>query len=287
MSGASSGRMGSRAGLSLVELLVVMVIAGVVVGATYQVLNTNQRVHTSQQERAQAQGTLRAGLDVLSNELRGISIAEGDLVSMGEHRIEVRVPQAMALLCDWEEGDQRNLTILPLGRAFREDERVTVFAQNDLDTQSDDQWLATGGSRIDHASDTSTPSECASFAAGTGEAQYVEIGGLGELIEANDLARGAPIRTFETFEYGLFESDGESYLGRRNVDGDGEEHRLAGPVESSDGVRFEYLQADGSEASQSDAVERIRVTIQAVRRATGSPGDSGESSLTMTIQPRD
>lgn len=285
--GARYGRLGSRSGLSLVELLVAMVVAGIVVGGIYQVLSTNQRVHTVQQERVQAQGTVRASVEVLSNELRGISIAEGDLITMEESSLQVRVPQAAAVVCDWEPGDQRNLTIRPLGRHLREDERVTVFAQNDPGTQSDDEWLVSGGSRIGYATSESLPVGCESLLGTSGEGQYVEIDGMGTLVEANDIQLGAPLRTFGTFEYGLFQSDGESYLGRRDVDGDGDWHRLVGPVRPEDGVRFEYLQADGTEANSEDEVARIRVTIHAESGATGPGGEPVADSLTMTIQPRD
>lgn len=282
----TDGFLGDRRGLTLVELLVVAVLGAVIVGAVYQILATNQRVYTVQQEQIQAQQTVRSGLEVLSAEVRALSIPEGDLVSMDDHRMEVRVPRTLGLVCQTDvDGDERTFLVRPEGRPFREGERVMVFAQNDPSTTTDDRWLDDGG-RVDSVEDELLPLGCDPDPLGGTSGQIVEVGGMGTLIQANQVHPGAPMRTFERFRYGLFEIDGVPYLGRRDLDDGDEEHPLVGPVRPDDGVLFEYLDRTGDPASSTDEVARIRVSIRTESGATGPSGEALSDSLSVTIHPR-
>ena len=88
---------GDRRGFTLSELMIVAVLGSVMVGATYQIMLSSQRALTIQ--TAQVQQTVRAGLDILFAELRELSRAEADILTMGTDRIEVRAMRAFGLVC--------------------------------------------------------------------------------------------------------------------------------------------------------------------------------------------
>lgn len=269
---------GRRQGFSLVELLVAMVVAGLVLGATYQVLVTNQRVHTTQQEQMQAQGTVRAGLAVLSSELRAISPSGGDIEEMSEERLEIRVPRATGFVCGAAgTDDERDFTLRLTGRQFVGGEDVVVLA-HDYEAGTH-HWLGEDDPiRVQSAGEPGPPDVC-----GWGESeQEVRVQGsiLGEIVgDTREVLGGHPIHMLEISEYGLQEHEDEYYLGR-----DGEP--LVGPVRRDGGVRFEYFAADGSEADVPGEVARIRVTVVAESGATMSDGQPVGDSLSVTVHPR-
>ncbi|NNM03492.1 MAG: prepilin-type N-terminal cleavage/methylation domain-containing protein, partial [Gemmatimonadetes bacterium] len=79
-----------RRGFTLVELLVVLVLGTFILLATYQTLATNTRVYAANSARTLGQQALRAGVAVLSGELREISPREGDLIEMGPDSLRIR-----------------------------------------------------------------------------------------------------------------------------------------------------------------------------------------------------
>ncbi|MDH3424781.1 MAG: prepilin-type N-terminal cleavage/methylation domain-containing protein, partial [Gemmatimonadota bacterium] len=65
----------ARAGFTLIELLVVTVLGSLVLLAALQILITNQRTYTSQNQVIAGQQSTRMALEVLFNELREVSPA--------------------------------------------------------------------------------------------------------------------------------------------------------------------------------------------------------------------
>ena len=90
---------GDRRGFTLVELIIVAVLGAVVVGSTYEIMLSSQRAYTVQTAQIQGQQTVRAGIAILFSELREMSRAEGDILTMGSDRIEVRAMRAFGLVC--------------------------------------------------------------------------------------------------------------------------------------------------------------------------------------------
>lgn len=68
-----------RAGFSLVEVLIVVAIMGVVVGAVYSLYSTHQKTTYTQEETVEVQQNLRIALDMLSRDIH----AAGMLVDYG------------------------------------------------------------------------------------------------------------------------------------------------------------------------------------------------------------
>ena len=71
--------MTQRRGFTLIEVLLALVIMGVVTGAIYRLLNTNQRLSLAQAEQVNLQSNVRTGSLVVPNELRELNTVLGSL----------------------------------------------------------------------------------------------------------------------------------------------------------------------------------------------------------------
>jgi hypothetical protein len=283
--------MRDRRGFTLVEVVVVALLTMIVLGATYQVLVTNQRVYTAQAEQVADHGTVRAGLGVLSSELREISPGGADIVEMGATAVMIRTMRALGFACivtpgpfiteftlrsaagTWSPGDG--------GRP------VFVFADNAPGRTDDDVWLE--GTILSH--DPAGP-QCPGDTPGA-ERMRISVLGLGVLNDpgdedANFVHLGAPIRTFETHRYGLTDLDGQRFLARQTGGDLGTDvwDPLVGPLADEDGLLLEYFDAAGNPTTDPDDVRRIDVSLRTLSQARDLTGQRVAQSITTSIYTR-
>ena len=264
-----------RRGFTLVELMIVAVVGAMVVGATYQIMLTTQRVYSIQTAQIQGQQTVRAGLDILFAELRELSRAEGDILTMGPDRIEFRAMRAFGLVCGVTITGSP-VRVQKIGRFFEIGDSIMVFADNDPDTATDDTILSGKVSGID------TTQTCS----GADTAQSLTIPALVSAL-ANDTVRiGAPVRGFATYTYGLYSLDGDYYLARQSGGGVMTlPAPLVGPL-APNGVSFIYMDSLGNVTTNPRAVSQIEVTLRTQSRVRNQRGDLVGDSLTMAIYLR-
>ena len=263
-------KMGNRAGFTLVELLIVAVLGTVVVGATYQMILTSQKTYTVQIAQMQGQQTVRAGLDILSSELRELSGVEGDVLTMDPDRIEVRAMRAFGLVCNVNTSGSPIL-VKKIGRYFESGDSIVVFADNDPDVSDDDTILFGAVTAL------TTSQSCT----GSDTAQSLVVPDLVAAL-ANDTVRlGAPVRAFTIYTYGLYLRDGDYYLARRSGV---ITEPLVGPL-SPNGVSFTYMDSDGAVTTDPTAVSQIEVTLRSRSNVTNERGPVTDS-LTTTIHLR-
>lgn len=261
-----SGR-GGRAGFTLVELMIAMVLTGIVLGAMYKVLNDNQRYYRSQGEVTEVQHNLRAVALIMPAEFRELAASEGDIIAMGGTEIAVRAMRAYGVLCAAPIGAAiivRN----SLTYAFREvdptRDSLFLYADGDPDITSDDQWLKFYPA-------AQTPAVCPDGAAAT---QYTLTGPTGSLPLVLD---GAPVRSFERVRYSVYEDGGDYWLGVQTlVNGSYSAlSPVAGPLTGSDGIEFTYYDEDGVATGDATDVASIGVIARGRSRnpinATGRP----------------
>lgn len=262
-----------RFGFTLVELLVVVVLGGLIVLATYQVLITNSRTYAVNNAQIQGQQTLRAGLDVLFGELREISSDEGDIVAMAAKSITIRTPRAFGLVCATDyTASPPTVTALRAGPAILEDDSIFIFADNDLDRVLDDVWLT----RQVQSSDTTA-------ACSAGTAQLLTIPNLAS---TGDTVRvGAPVRAFEIYTYGLYQIDGDYYLGRRLASA-GSPDPLVGPLLPDRGLTFRYLDSIGAVTSVPTDVAQIEITLRYRGDVMDSRNRLVSDSIVARVYPR-
>jgi len=239
-----------RRGFTLVELLVVVVLGGLIVLSTYEVLITNSRTYAVNNAHIQGQQSLRAGLDVLFGEIREVSVGEGDILAMGRDSITLRTPRAFGLVCATDyTASPPTVTAYKVGPYIRAGDSIFVFADNEPDMASDDVWLTKSVQTSD------TTATC-----GTAQAQTLSINP--NLASTGDTVRsGAPVRAFEVYTYGLYQIDGEYYLGRR-ISTAGSPDPLVGPLLPSTGVSFRYLDSNGAVTAVNTLVAQIEVALR-------------------------
>ena len=259
-----------RSGFTLVELLIVAVLGVIVVGATYQMILTSQKAYTVQIAQMQGQQTVRAGIDILSVELRELSAVEGDVLTMGSDQIKVRAMRAFGLVCN-TNATGSPILVKKIGRYFTSGDSIVVFADNDPDISSDDTILSGAVSSM------TTGQTCT----GTDTAQSLLVPALVTAL-ANDTVRlGAPVRGFTIYTYGLYLRDGEYYLAREFG---GTTEPLVGPL-SPNGVSFTYMDSNGVVTTDPTAVSQIQVTLRSRSKVTNERGPVTDS-LTTTIYLR-
>ncbi len=256
-----------RGGFTLVELLIVAVIGVIVVAATYQMILTSQRASTIQIAQMQGQQTVRAGIDILFSELRELSPAEGDILTMDSDRIEVRAMRAFGLVCDVNPTGSP-IRVKKMGRYFANGDSIVVFADNNPDISSDDTILFGVVSNIS----TALTETCT----GTDTAQSLVVPALIAAL-ANDTVRlGAPVRGFTIYTYGLYLVNGDYYLARRSGN---TTERLVGPL-SPNGVSFTYMDSDGNVTTNPTSVAQIEVTLRSRSNVTNKRGPVADSLTT-------
>jgi prepilin-type N-terminal cleavage/methylation domain-containing protein len=264
-------KMGDRRGFTLVELMIVAVVGAMVVGATYQIMLSSQRALTIQTAQVQGQQTVRAGLDILFAELRELSRAEGDILTMGPDRIQIRAMRAFGLVCGVDPSGSP-VRVQKIGRFFAGGDSIMVFADNDPDISSDDTIL---GGVVGSIDSTQTCS-------GADTAQSLTVPALVSAFATDTVRIGAPVRAFTTYTYGLYLREGDYYLARRSG---ATIARLVGPL-SSNGVSFIYTDSFGNVTTNPRAVSQIEVTLRSESRVLNSQGRPVADSLSTAIYLR-
>lgn len=262
-----------RAGFTLVELLVAVVVASMLMAAIFQVLVSNQRIYTVQRDQILSQQTVRSGLQILAMELRELSVPGADLVTMADDEVEFRAQRRFGLACERTSVAPLQLRVLPRGERFQAGDVVFVFVEGDPDTPADDRWVEAT------VSATQPGPPCLP---GQGS-QLVTLDGVSAL-DAGDVRQGAPLRGYETRIYGAIPFDGATFVGQTLPSG--EEVPFVGPILADGGVLFEYLGADGTQTATAADVRSIRITVRTGTAAGGPSGVEVGDALSTVVHLR-
>lgn len=266
-------RAGRTAGFTIVELLVAAVVASILMGAVYQVLVTNQRISVVQREQMAGHQTVRAGLDLLAQELREVSGGGGDLLEAEEDQIAFRALRAQGIACLVGSAVNPVVNVLVPTRPFVAGEPLYLFADDDPETDDDDSWLQATIQDADGGVTCGTDLQPAQELTLTGldAAQWAQIGA------------GAQVRSWEEVEYTVQDYSGVSYLVRIQ---DGDAARLVGPLAAGNGLRFEYLDTDADPTANAGEVRQIRVILRTTSVAQTGSGGSIADSLSTSVHLR-
>lgn len=244
----------NRSGFSLVELLVVVVVAALMMTAVFQTLIVQQRGYRQQFSMTNARQNSRTTLDLLGVELRELSAKGGDLLMASRDSIRFRSYRKAGIVCDIPNANQP--LVVELGDSpFEQGDSLLVYLEEG------DTW-------------TARPVTGASAATCPGG---VPARALTVAPALTNVALGAPVRGYRKVAYGLEADGGKPVLARR------EEGTapvtLVTPLASSaqGGLRFRYFRANGFEMNgiplsgpDRDSVARIEVTVRGTSLGTGS-----------------
>jgi prepilin-type N-terminal cleavage/methylation domain-containing protein len=257
--------MRNHRGFTLVELLVVLLIMTIVTGGIYKLLNSTQRLSRAQTERIDLQSNVRTASVVIPSELRelntviGGTISQVDILAKSDSSITYRAMRGFGFVCTGTTINQLRLSNWAGYRApVAGKDSVYVFndgtASNSIDIGSDDTW--------DPRQVTAVPTgnTCAAGIPAT----TLTLGSNLTAIPPN----GTPVRTYEVMELSLYQNGGKAWLGMRSVSaGELVLQPLLGPLRDGaliqdNGLRFQYLDANGAATAVNANIKSIVVTIR-------------------------
>lgn len=246
--------MRSRDGFTMVELIIVTVLAVIILTAVLTVFLWQGRAGRQAVAASNTQNTLRTGMQVLQQELREVSASGGDISAAAPESLRIRALRKVAFVCSanpvsaggaWVGIDNVGGTAIAAG------DSVLVFADGASTTSmTDDAW------RPDSVRAENGAVGCTSTAAFSGALSRRAIR-LNSTTLASGVYSGAVVRSFETLTYGIFDDGGTWVLGRRGADGT--VAALVGPLSQPDsgGLRFRYYDASGNAISDSNLAANL------------------------------
>ena len=270
-----------REGFTMVELLLVMVLGLVLLGAVYDNMTRQEQAFGLFTAVANSQHDARTGMDLLTSEFRELSPSGGDLLMATRDSIRIRALRKFGVICITDKNNKR----FGVGRfgatAFAPGDSVVIYVDQDSLKATDDIWQtaqisATGGMLMCGT----TLGMSLGVLAPTSKLEQITVAGAG--LRFDSIFPGAPIRSFETLTYRVGNINGEPWVQR--VRGD-TITPLVGPVDPTRGFRVSYFDTLGTElttfplsAAQRGSVGRLRLELRA-RRRTGDHNETYTDSL--------
>jgi prepilin-type N-terminal cleavage/methylation domain-containing protein len=272
--------MRNRHGFTLVELVVALVLFGLVGTSIYSLLVNNQRLYLSQSERVNANTSARAAVSILPHSIRELSATDldgSDILAATATGFRFRSLKNVYFAC--QDGA---LGTLVLDRATWfgiraldvTTDSLLIFAENDLATRTDDQWL--------HANVTSA-------VVGTAcPSSQPSITLLLDLLSGtmSGVLQGAPVRSYQIEQVSAYsDASGDSWLGAQTISKStgtaGTIQPIVGPL-SGAGLALVYYDANGDVTADRARIARMGITVVGQSRSVVRT-DTGIGYLTQDL----
>ena len=258
-----------RRGFTIIEVLVALVLLGLVSAALYRVLVNNERLYMAQTQRIDLSQNIRAAGTILPAEFRELDASEGDITAMSATSISMRAMRWLGFACNVPGlgGALNAVSVIVRGGApgqplffgargiDNNKDSLLIYYDGNVNSRADDFW-ATG-------SITAAPNgqNCNDGTNGQRLIVGLNLLGLGPNV-ADAIPLGAPVRGFERVVYQLYQPAGDTswYVGFQPA---GQSMQpLIGPV-LSNGLTFQYFDANGNVTAVKNQVARIDITVRA------------------------
>ena len=283
-----------RAGFTIAELLVAMVMFGLIGATITKVLLTDQRLYQAHTQRVDLQQNLRSAADIFGAELRQLDASEGDILQMASDSIKIHAMRQLAFICQIPTlgGTLTGLTMTVRGsgpgdtlffgsRNFSVSrDSILIYYEGSTASRSDDTWLMGKLTAV-------TAQNCPNGSAGqrlTFALTTSEFTSKGATNAAGNIVVGSPVWGFEhSVVYRSFQwTDGQWYVGMRDSSGI---QPLIGPLTGSTGLAFTYYDSTGTVTGVRARVAQIKVqvaakTAQPVLQQKGGPTNPVDTMTT-------
>ncbi len=292
----------NRAGFTLAELLVALVLLGVVGTAIITTVVRQQRFYTDTAEVIETRTNVRQIADLLSTDLRSVSPRSGDLRELGIGGVTFRNVRGSSVICNLlATNDQIVLPPVNLSRR----NQLTAWSTPPEVGDSVMIYDVEASPRVWHRREIIGvgPGVCLSilnFGANVAE----DAGGTlltlsGPALPAS-MINGAPVRIYRVGRYELYQSASRDwYLGYRDCMPNRAPvcqawQPVSGPylplgTASFGGLSMRYFDANGVETTDSSRIARINVVVRAAsKRPVRMLGDGGayRDSISFSIAVR-
>jgi len=284
-----------RAGFTLIELVIAMVLMSLVGGAIVKLLLRQQRFYNSTTDLIQTRQQIRQAAAMLPSDLRGISSVGGDISSMSDSALEFRSVFGSSVVCVNTGGMLSTVPRVLASGATMTNWATTPVVGDSLVVYNNGAALAVAGQgwlfyRITAVTPVTTnaangcPNATGLTRAGDITAANPSLQ-LGLTPAApNTIAVGAAIRFFRHVRYRIYrETDNQWYLGFYNclfgrVPVCNVTQPIAGPFQpyatnGTSGVQFAYYDVAGAVTANPLQVARISLVVRG--QSTGLVNLSG------------
>ena len=302
-----------RAGFTLAELMITITLLGIIGGLLTTVLMRQQRFHRAVASVADSRARMRDVATIMPTDLRSISTAGSDILTMDVNSIQFRAFIGAAVLCRYgaaniielpprtlASGNVLTSWITPPGAG----DIAYLYNDGPLAGNADDQWTpftitdTTSAANAAWCPSTNVPAYAA--AADNGQRRYRIT--LGANPNQAQIKVGAPIRFAREVRYSIYQAaDAQWYVGYERCTPNADPTQpgtcanrelLAGPVRPAttdtltSGLFFVYYSQTGTritDPAQASQIARISVGIRTIseslRNATGNMSNfaSGDS----------
>ncbi len=264
----------SRRGFTLVEMVVVVALLGIVLGALYQSIIATQRTTRAQFQRIDVQQSTRIAAMYVSNMLRELNAADGDILVSQATSVRFRAMRWTGVLCTvpFEAAGQVQYTVrgdLLFGIRGPDAglDSILLWREGLRSIRTDDIWL--NGGLVSSAAGV-CPDD---GSAGTTLRIVISAGSGGNGAAAAGMTLGAPVRGFQVEEISLYQEGTDYWLGRRTANRAGvwEVVRpLVGPL-MANGLAFSYFDINGAPPALTTQIASVGVTVRgrSARQVTG------------------
>ena len=296
-------RSGNRAGFTLTELMIVVVLVGIIGTMLTTLLVRQQSFHRSVASIADARARMRDIATILPTDMRSISTVDGDIVDLSNTALQFRAFVGASVMCGVVAGSPTIIEIPPKNLSSGNvltawinppvaGDLAFIYDDGAAAGNADDAWQPYVIQTVQSAADAtwcpSTATPAYTTAADNAAVRY-RITFTTPL--AASIKAGAPIRFAREVRYSGYQgSDGQWYVGYQtcaysgtiaNAGVCGDREVLAGPIQpvtasaSTSGLWFQYFNQTGAEVTttanartvaRADIV--VRTTSMSLRRAT-------------------
>jgi len=296
-----TARRASRAGVSLAELLVVLVILGIVGSVIMRVVLRQQRFYASAAEITSTRADLRDLATALPSDLRAISSVGGDIYAMSDSSLDFRLTTGISTVCQVGVGF---VVVPPATLASRSGvtswtaapvsgDSVLIYDEGATSAITDDVWRQY---KIIAAPVAAACPVATGFTTTSAEAAAGIKLTLSAALPATS-PQGSAMMFFRHAHYGLFvTASGKTMLGYYDCPAStcGTVTPMGGPflpyAASGSGVQFTYYDSTGVATATPANVARIDVTVRAQTAApvalAGGTRSYLRDSLAFTVSLR-
>ena len=280
----------TRAGASLIELVVVIVLLAVIGSATMGIVIHQERFYRAQADAIDARATVRDAASILQSELRALTASDGDLYAIGPATVEFRATLMQSAVCTISPS-RREITIPPeqlasgapltwIGTQSDSGDTVLVLASD-----------STLGSRWDRHVLTSVPSRAGTCPVASGlttnsaEASAALTLALSPALDSA-ITPGTLVRVVRRARYELYRaSDSRWYLGYLDCLASRATpcnvvQPVSGPFAPA-GIQLAYRDASGTPTANPRLVARIDLLAIAERRSAPATLDSLATTIAL------
>ena len=274
-----------RAGFTLIELVIAMVLMSLVGGAIVKLLLRQQRFYNSTTDLIQTRQQIRQAAAMLPSDLRGISSIGGDIYSMADSALEFRSVFGSSVVCANIAGKLSTVPrVLATGSTMTNWSRppalgdsLAVYNDGPTLAVADDGWSRYQITAVPVQVTTNVASGCPTT---TGLTRAGDISAANPSYQltlspaaAATITVGAAIRFFRRVRYRIYrETDNQWYLGFFDclfgrVPVCNTSQPIAGPFQpyannGTSGVQFAYYDSTGAVTANALEVARISLVVR-------------------------